>query len=288
MKINASLLTTSAVIAIAAGSSSANAGEYYMSVFGGMFQQNDNIQAKLSDVTQTRSTYYKFTTPTGSFLSYSYTRTAYTTFSYSASFDVDYTDGWVVGAAVGRGFGENLRGELEVAFRTFDAESPARADLEVDYRFASFYHDEVSPVYSNTGHLTQTGIISADGDVKAWSFLANVWYDFDLGNDSRFTPFIGGGIGAANVAVNYSAGIAGSFTAGASSNTYAVSARTNFDDSSWVFAYQLGVGLGYDLGDGIQLSAQYRYFGTSEADVGPINQRVGGHNFIIGISIPLD
>lgn len=288
MKINASLLTTSAAIAIAVGSSPANASEYYLSAFGGMFQQNDSFHARLSDVTQTRSTYFKYTTPTGLSLSYSYTRTAYTTFSYSASFDVDYSDGWVVGAAVGLEFGENFRGELEVAYRTFDMDNPSRADIEIDYSFASFYHDEVSPNYSNTGHLTQTAFVSADGDVKAWSFLANVWYDFDLGNDSRFTPFIGGGIGAASVAVDYSAGIAGTFTTGASSNTYAVSARTSFDDSSWVFAYQLGVGLGYDLGGGTLLSAQYRYFGTSEAEVGPINQRVGGHNFIIGISIPLD
>ena len=287
MKVGSSLLTSAATIALTVGASSAKADDYYLSFFGGMFQQNDSIHAQVGGIYTNRQTLYQYTTPTGTALLYSSTKTAYTTFGYGAAFEVDYSDGWTIGAAIGKSLANNIRGEFEVAFRGFDAETPGRADIYGSYRFATFDHDSVYAFYSRTGTVTGTARLTGDGDVTAWSFMTNLWYDFDLGDDSKFMPFIGGGIGAANVSVNYSGGFAGTLQTNAYSGSFTGAANTSFDDSSWTFAYQLGAGLGYDLGNGTTISAQYRYFGTTEAEVGPIDQRVGGHNFLIGISLTL-
>ena len=42
----------------------------------------------------------------------------------------------------------------------------------------------------------------SDGEVSAFSLMANVWYDIDLGN-SPITPFLGAGVGMAKVDVEH-------------------------------------------------------------------------------------
>jgi opacity protein-like surface antigen len=85
----------------------------------------------------------------------------------SSDYLVKFKTGFTVGAAVGQNLTENLRGEIEVAFQTYDVGS-------VD--------DSGSP---NT---------NTDGDVKSYFLLANMWRDFDIGG---FHPYAGGGVGMA-------------------------------------------------------------------------------------------
>ena len=59
------------------------------------------------------------------------------------------------------------------------------------------------------------------------------------------------------------------------------------DGSDWVFAYQFGVGAGYTLDNGIRLSAQYRYFGTDEAEIDNAQIQGEASEFLFGISFPL-
>ena len=106
--------------------------------------------------------------------------------------------------------------------------------------------------------------------------MANLWYDFDLGNN--FFTTIGGGLGAANLNLEYNA---------AMPTYFGGTALYSLDDSGWGFAYQLGAGLGYDLGGGMTLSAQYRYFATTDIDVGQTDLAVQSHNVIVGLNIPL-
>jgi len=132
-----------------------------------------------------------------------------------------------------------------------------------------------SNITPNTGSTVAN--FTSNGEAKVWSIMANLWYDFDIG-DSNFHPFIGGGIGAAHLDLEYNAAMPTYF---GSMATY------RLDDSGWGFAYQVGAGLGYDLGGGVMLSAQYRYFATTDIDVGNTDLAVNSHNFLVGLNIPL-
>ena len=39
-------------------------------------------------------------------------------------------------------------------------------------------------------------------DLETWSFMYNIWYDFDFG-DSPIRPFVGGGIGFAHASLDF-------------------------------------------------------------------------------------
>ena len=85
----------------------------------------------------------------------------------------------------------------------------------------------------------------ADGDVRVLSAMANAWYDVAV--DFPVTPYVGGGIGVANVDAEASfAGI------------------TIVDDDDTVFAYQAGAGAAYPLTETVSIFAGYRFFGTAD------------------------
>jgi len=127
---------------------------------------------------------------------------------------------------------------------------------------------------------TAQGTFTSSGEVQVWSLMANVWYDFDfMGmNPEGITTFVGGGIGVADLSLELDATM-GTYFGG--TRGYSI------DDSSMGFAYQMGAGIGFELGEGMMLSAQYRWFGTSDVDVGNTDMRVESHNAIISLSVPL-
>lgn len=136
--------------------------------------------------------------------------------------------GFVVAGAVGFNLGTvvpGLRVEAEVAYR----------ENQVDGVFTA------TPVAGST-----TGTL--DYDHSALSVLANVWYDFDLGDVS---PYIGGGIGWADVEAD------GNF-ADASPAVYPFSVS---DDG---FAWQLGAGINFKIAPNMKLGVGYRYFSGPE------------------------
>lgn len=102
--------------------------------------------------------------------------------------------------------------------------------------------------------------LNADGDVSSIALMANGFYDFDLG--SPFVPYVGGGIGVAYLSVN---------DVGALGNPLA-------DDDDTVFAYQLGVGVGYQISPTVTLTADYRYFATADGDFVTV-PAIGGAQF---------
>jgi len=75
------------------------------------------------------------------------------------------------------------------------------------------------------------------GSISALYLLGNVWFDVDTG--SGFTPYIGGGVGAAAVALSLYDG--------------------NWETDGTGFAYQLGAGVQVDVADNITLDLGYRY-----------------------------
>ena len=81
------------------------------------------------------------------------------------TFEERFNTGWLGVAAVGYGFGNGLRSELELGYRDSGVNS------------------------ASTG--------SASGSMNAWDFMVNGLYDVDIG--MPVTPYIGAGIGGARI-----------------------------------------------------------------------------------------
>jgi opacity protein-like surface antigen len=230
-----------------------------------------------------------------------------------------FDDGFVVGGAIGWNFGNGWRTELEVAYRKNDlSDGRATGGFSRDYyhwdggtnlyTYATYsYHVKTYvglntvtrtgtiPMFSITGktgtaksHTSGTFSGTTSGQLETWSFMFNLWHDFNFG-DSPLHPFVGAGIGFAEANLNFKmvgTGIANPYGIGGTTLSYA----GNGEASDWGFAYQVGAGLGYDLGNGMMLSAQYRYFNTGEMDLSLADQisvNLESHNFLVGLNVPL-
>ena len=107
--------------------------------------------------------------------------------------------------------------------------------------------------------------LSAGGDVDLWRFMVNGYYDFDTG--TPWTPYIGIGIGFANV----------------SANDLTVAGIDIGSDDDTVFAYQVGAGLGYAINNTTTMFVDYRYFATEDPDFSGTEAEVDSHNISLGL-----
>ena len=114
-------------------------------------------------------------------------------------------------------------------------ENGLRGEVEVSTRRASV--DGVS------------GSTAGTGDVQVWNFMANVLYDFSLGEG--FSPYLGAGLGYAVSDFDDVQPIGGSALA----------------DKGGALAYQGLAGVGYQLNDRFSLFADYRYLGLGDVDL---------------------
>ncbi len=143
---------------------------------------------------------------------------------------VDYDQGYSLSLMLGYALGNGLRFEAEAAyikngFREINVETPG--------------------VFAEQ---LEAGENNLEGDASVKILMMNAYYDIDLGGD--LVPYIGGGLGAAEMASEMS-----------SAGDLLVDAGDCF------FVYQVGAGLGYKIsGDGngpdIILSLDYRYLAS--------------------------
>ena len=101
-----------------------------------------------------------------------------------------------------------------------------------------------------------------------WSigFLVNTYYDFFA--DKLFSPYVGVGIGFANVHM---------------SSAKIINETKWSGDSDNVFAYQFGFGSGIKLDRYMTIDLGYRYNGTSEYNIDQVKTNFSGHNLILGL-----
>lgn len=156
------------------------------------------------------------------------------------SVPTDFDTGFGVGGALGYDFPNNFRVEVEITYRESDVDTV-----------------DVSEVVG-------LGDLDGSGDVSVIAFMANVYYEIDI--DQPVTPYIGVGIGAAVVSAN---DVALATTAPPS-----IPGLQLTDDDDTVFAYQVIVGIGYDVTENLTLTLDYRFFGTQGAEL-DIDPRVG-------------
>lgn len=154
MRMKSVFLATTAV-ALLTGTGAAQAGDLYVSVFGGANFQTDN-----SGLNQTSS------------------GNQFTTTRFNESPETGFVLGGAVGAHLDK-WAQGLRTEVEVSFR--------RNSLGGDWN----NHIDTTVSSSTVDTQNEHGPIS--GHVSNFSILANVWYDFDIG--TKVKPYVGGGAG---------------------------------------------------------------------------------------------
>jgi opacity protein-like surface antigen len=148
--------------------------------------------------------------------------------------DGDYDPGWVARGAFGYGFANGLRAEAEFGYRRNDwTQLRIRRDGGLGRSLG------IPPLDGATVPVT--------GTENALTFMTNGWYDIKTG--TPFTPYVGGGIGAARVSIE-------GLSAGGG--------LTLVEDHDWVFAYQLGAGLSYAVTQSLSLTVDYRFFATTD------------------------
>ena len=151
----------------------------------------------------------------------------------------DFTEGYSFNFALGYVLGNGLR-------------------VEVEGGYIENCFEEMNVEMLGTLELTNTptGKTKTAGEFSALTLMLNAYYDVDLG--SNLMPYLGGGLGMARL------------SSGRKLGEGAASGRILVDDDDYVFAYQVGAGLGYRIsngligGNGLTVSLDYRYLASLE------------------------
>jgi len=144
---------------------------------------------------------------------------------FSVSGEAEFDTGFNVGLAAGYDYGM------------------ARLEGEITYRENDF--DKLKARFSGFGSGTDgTFEGDVDGEVNSLSFMVNGFWDFE--NQSSVTPYLGAGLGLANVEVK----------------------GDDFDkDDDTVFAYQFAAGVAFAMTPYLSLDLGYRYFATEDPEL---------------------
>lgn len=163
---------------------------------------------------------------------------------------VDFDAGTAFGAALGYDIGTR-----------YPAIGQGRLELEIAHR----QNDLKDAKFSD-------GRLAADGEISVLSFMANSFAEFY--GARPWLPYVGLGLGYARVSLD-SARLAGAPWG---------------DDSDGVFAYQAGLGVGYELNQLLTLDLGYRYFGTLDAtfrlaDQTSVDWEYDNHALLLGLRL---
>ena len=136
-----------------------------------------------------------------------------------------------------------------------------RAEGELFYRTVT---------YNEISYLNTTSKISSN----LWTIgaMGNVYYNFynysKVFADTPFSPYVGLGIGFANVDM-----------ASATTNRF----KLWNGDNDLVFAYQAILGYGIPIKEDFILDASYRYCGTTNIKIDQVNTNFNTHNILLGV-----
>jgi|GEM_PF-2226729 len=254
-------MASAAIVSLSVGMSSAEAAQPYASLFGGVGFLNSQT---MSGHNYTRDTHA------------SYTATS------SQSVDTKFKTGFVLGGNAGIEWGNGLRTELELALRQNSSKNRARLRTHMKSQFPTYLttgdggyaHTEGGAKITTlaTAQHGRDDIVSARLKLRAWSLMANAWYDFDIG--MPFTPYVGGGVGLAQVKIS-----------GDLDNTQL------FQKNDSVFAWQLGAGVSMPVAENVKAFVDYRYFAADSAHLklepnfngGSIKGAFDSHSVMVGL-----
>ncbi len=140
----------------------------------------------------------------------------------------------------------------------------------VGYGFSNNFRleGEISYQSNDVDKINYLGLsASTTGDSTALTFLLNGYYDFK--NNSPLTPFITGGLGYSKVELN-DFNVPGS-------------GLPNINEDDNVFAYQVGVGLAYEMIEKATFDIGYRYFATEDPELDTSEVEFQNHILYLGL-----
>ncbi len=149
--------------------------------------------------------------------------------------ELKFDDGFAVTGALGHTLGSTARVELELGYRDNDI-------------------DQVT--------ISGLGAVAGRGEMTTISLMGNAYYDFATA--ASFTPFVGAGVGVANVKAEVD------------------SIGSETDN---VFAYQLVAGGSLGVTPNLSVDLQYRYFATADPDFDGVESEYHTHNLMFGLRL---
>ena len=163
---------------------------------------------------------------------------------------------------------DNVRAELEVALR-----SASEDDYDI---FDGDIAPLIMPGAPSVGFELIPTEIETSTKVRHNSYLANVWYDFEL-SDSNWTPYIGAGVGfgvyrqKATVDIDIELNQAVVLPPESMAGLAAILQRMNgeqtvADDTLYRFEWQVGLGAAYNFNENWALDIGYRFNSSNVAD----------------------
>ena len=163
---------------------------------------------------------------------------------------------------------------------------------EAEYFYRSTTYDDLSPIPGNIQGKRAELLVSEAGidDVLSHNFFANLYYDYR--SDSKFTPYVGFGVGFAQVSLdfynrwarNYNPNeietfpnnpelrqkLAGTTTIG----------RAKLSDT--LFGYQVLAGVDYQVSDPVSIGLKFRWADFGEFEGGDEWNQLRSHDSAVG------
>ena len=157
--------------------------------------------------------------------------------------ELETKTGWLVDGAVGYAHNSGVRGEIALGYRENEFD-----ELDAEFGGTSLSAD-------------------IDGDIAAFTAMANGYYDFYLGNfgaqgaAANLAPFLGAGVGLAVFDIDGDLG----------------------NEKETTFAYQLIGGLAYAFTPNVAASLSYSFFSAPDAEFEGTDFDYDSHSVMAGI-----
>lgn len=144
-----------------------------------------------------------------------------------------------------------LSNESKTGFGGYAAIGRRIGDFRVELEYGRTENDS-DRYFVTTPFMAE---IAQDGETDISRYMANAYFDLNL-EGSRFTPYLGAGVGAASI---HSIRIAGTFAN--------PTPMRLVDDSATYFAWQAMAGLAIAVTPRLQFTTQYRWFDAGTVDL---------------------
>ena len=158
------------------------------------------------------------------------------------------TSGLYVGGAAGVNFATDSKVSSSALNDKLQFDTGAAGALSLGYGYGNGIRTELEASLRSNGikGVKNNSLTGAGGTVRNWGLMINGLYDIDTG--TAFTPYIGAGAGLGIVDAKLTA-----------SNV------TQYSGTDTQFAYQGIAGVSYALSQNLSLTADYRYYATTDA-----------------------
>ena len=114
--------------------------------------------------------------------------------------------------------------------------------------------------------ISVAGFPDTSGESQSFLWMANSWLNWEIA-DSGFVPYVGGGFGGVHIDISK-----------------ADVGNVEVDhESDFVIGGQVGGGLAYHLDEHVDISVDYRFLITDDANMNGLDVEYGAHSLMLGL-----